>query len=191
MKRTCNSMGIGQQFKTQNRIKYTNRWLLEIDGIVDNITALPPKESARPTVSTGTIEVEGLTETISYPKKIKWEPLNLVVYDTENRRNLVFEWLRLLTNGGAKTMSWAPLGRSPVEDGRNPSSPGLLTNTNFKKNVTLGLFDGCGEMLEQWIYVNAYPERIEWGSLSMADIQLVTATMTLKYDRAYVVSLVQ
>ena len=47
------------------------------------------------------------------------------------------------------------------------------------------MYDGCGEMLEKWIFENVWPNNIEWGELDMSDSQYVTIDLTLRYDRAY------
>jgi hypothetical protein len=51
---------------------------------------------------------------------------------------------------------------------------------------TLELYDGCGNVLETWVYENAWPNAIEWGELDMANNEITTIDLTLRYDRAFI-----
>ena len=47
------------------------------------------------------------------------------------------------------------------------------------------MYSGCGDVMEEWVYSNIWPNNIEWGDLDMSNQDVVTVEMTLRYDRAY------
>jgi hypothetical protein len=140
----------------------------DITGELTNIL-LPPEKSARPNLSFKEIEVQHLSETVYFAGKPVWKPVNLTLYDLSGSNNPVFEWIKC---------QYEPNTGVFRSDGRWASK--------WKKNVNLKLYDGCGNEMEAWIYENAWPSAVEWGSLDMADNEYVTIELTLRYDRAYI-----
>ena len=68
----------------------------------------------------------------------------------------------------------------------NSSGVKLKTATNgFKKQGKLELYDGCGEIIEKWIFENMYPETVEFGELDHSDSNIIYVDLSLRYDRAY------
>jgi hypothetical protein len=183
---TTNESQMGLSFGLEDNTlspKRKFRWLLKIPGISGQndgaINALPPRKSARPSLSFKEIEVQHLSETVYYPIKPEWKTLNLVLYDIRCNENIIFEWVRMIYN--------------PDTSGQriwNPSVNGFPTilSSPFKKTAILELYDGCGNILEQWIYENAWPQTIDWGDLDMDSQDIVTVDVTLRYDRAYFVA---
>ena len=142
------------------------RWLFSIPGISadDKVNSLPPSSASRPNLGFKEMNAQHVTETIYYPSKPDWKPVTLVLYDLKRQRHPVFEWIKKI---------YSP------EDGLWRASDEL------KETATLELFDGCGGVLETWIFENAWPNDIQFGDLDMGDSEVVTVTMTLRYDRAY------
>lgn len=161
--------GLGSR---DNCFKRKFRWLFKIDGIsAEGVKSLPPQKSARPSLSFKTMEVQHLNETIQLPSKTDWKPINLVLYDLKRNKNPVTEWLKIIydPNDSTGKGTWRPVG------------------TSFRKTATLELYDGCGNVLETWVYENAWPESVEFGDLDMGNNDAVTIDITLRYDRAYVI----
>ena len=94
------SMNFGENFNiSNNSFKRKFRWLLEIPDVCgDKINTLPPSKSARPSVSFKEIEVQHLSETIYFPGKPDWKPLNLTVYDvkTPDYSHPIIKWISKL-----------------------------------------------------------------------------------------------
>lgn len=153
------------------------RFLFFIDGVSDDGTsALPPDKSARPSLSFKEIEVQHLNETIYYPGKPDWKPINLTLFDLKINKNPVFNWLQKQYN-------------PCISEGSQYTKQGqwlLPTPGSFKKTGRLKMYDGCGNIMEEWIYENIWPNNIEWGDLDMSNQDYVTAELTLRYDRAWV-----
>mgnify|MGYP006056045779 CR=1 FL=1 len=150
------------------RMKRKFRWLLKIQGVsADGIDALPPQKGARPNVSFREIEAQHVTETVYFPGKPEWKPINLTLYETNAGEHPVWRWIKSLYDPRAGT--W------------NPSCNG------FKKpEARLELYDGCGEVLETWVYENVWVQSAEFGDLDMSSPDVVTCDLTLRYDRAYI-----
>lgn len=142
------------------------RWMFFVDGVSgDGINALPPVRSSRPSLSFKEMEAQHLNETIYYPSKPDWKPLPLSLYDIKkDNEHPVFEWFKWLYD---------------------PSSGDWNQSNWIKRKCRLELYDGCGKVLEEWIFENAWPQNIEFGELDMASSDVVTVDLTLRYDRAY------
>ena len=145
------------------------RWLFIINGVsASGVNSLAPSKSARPTLNFKEIEVQHLTETIYFPGKPEWKPVTLTLYDYKLNLNPVFEWL---------TKLYDPSKGSQY----TPSCNGFK-----EQQARLELYDGCGNVLEAWIFESVWPQAIEFGDLDMSSSEIVTCDLTLRYDRAYI-----
>lgn len=129
------------------------------------VNALPPLRSSRPSLSFKEMEVQHLNETIYFPSKPEWKPIPLSLYDIKKTENPVINWLKEIYD--AKAGTWSP-------------------SLNSKKECKLQMYDGCGEVIESWIFENAWPQNIEFGELDMSASDVMTIDLTLRYDRAYI-----
>lgn len=159
------------------------RWLFYVNGvnndqiIGDGFNALPPSKASRPNISFKSAQFEHLNETISFPVKPEWKPINITLFDIKCKLNPIWDnWLNLIYR--------------PKEDKNNYSYPinQGAQNKSFKRDASLKLFDGCGKMIESWIFESAYPEDINFDELNMDENGIVNINLTLKYDRAYIES---
>jgi len=164
------------------------RWIFQLSGIVasDNIQnglySLPPRKSARPSLQLKTQAFEHLTETIYMPMKPDWQSINLVLYDIKrcnqlDKYNVVYNWLR----------SGSPIQQSGQPGLYDPQTAAWTSvlDGGFKRTSQLVMLDGCGNVVETWIYENSFPESIDWGELEMDTSEVVTVSITLRFDRAY------
>lgn len=148
-------------------IKKKHRFLFKIPEIsASGVNSLPPMKSARPNLSFKELQVEHLNETIYFPGKPDWKPIALSLYDLKRTRNPILIWLNKLYNACDGTM------QTPVDNG-------------FILNGLLEIYDGCGNILETWIFENIWPNSIEFGELDMASSDVLTCDLTLRYARAY------
>ena len=148
------------------------RFLFKIPGIsASGINSLPPLKSARPNLSFKEMEIPHLHETIKRPAKVEWKPITLTLFDLKKAKNPVFNWLNRIYNP------------CPQGGGFRPS-----VGSNFLLNCSLELYDGCGNVIETWVYENAWPQIIEFGELDMGSSEFVTIDLTLNYDRAYILN---
>ena len=147
------------------------RWMFKVTGVSgDNesqgqIDCLPPLRSSRPSLSFKEMEAQHLNETIFYPSKPEWKPIPLSLYDINKNENPVTKWLSNIYDVGPSDAGWYP-------------------SELFKKECTLEMYDGCGNVIEKWIFENAWPQNIEFGELDMSSSEVMTIDLTLRYDRA-------
>ena len=164
------TMGLGKLNDAIFKRKF--RWLFSINEIIgDSVNALLPNKGARPTLSFKSQTFEHFNETISFPVKPEWKPINIVLYDTKCNMNPIWtKWIK------------------PFYDPRLGSYNYVInsnTNITYKKEATLTMLDGCGNTIESWKFENAYPEDINFDELDMSSNDIVSISLSLKYDRAY------
>jgi hypothetical protein len=166
-------MGMGALVAPGTIFKRRFRWMFSILEVCGDhsINVLPPLKGARPNLAFKDIEIPHLIENIYIPGKPEWKPINLVLYDIcpPSHNHPVWNWIHKIyqpDNG-----EYYPIRRG---DG----------NT-FKEEGKLQLFSGCGDVLETWIFENCWPSEINFGELDMANNEVVTCDIVLKYDRAY------
>lgn len=155
--------------------KQNNRWLFQIEGISAAANALPPLKASRPQLEFKEQQIAHLVQNIYYPIMAEWKPITLTLYDIRSDFNPVFEWVRQIYDPNGVT-EWRPVFT------RNAISEA----SNFKRTGLLCLYDGCGSVIEKWKFENCYPQAVNWGELNMAESNIVTVDITLRYDRAYV-----
>jgi len=176
-------MGLSIGLSSGATCKRKFRWLMTIDeasgsaaggggsgGVVgDGASLLPPLKTSRPNLAFSELKINHLNETIYYPGKPDWRPINLTLYDTITTGGLhpVFEWIRRFYN--PQSGDWR-----------------TVLGTNFLQTVRLQLFDGCGDVIEQWTYEEAWPSNVNFSEVNMADSGIVLCEITLRYARAYV-----
>lgn len=167
------SMGFGFGLeKAHACFKRKHRWLFKIQGVsADGVNALPPTKGARPNLSFKEMEAQHLNETIYFPGKPEWKPVNLTLYEVKSESGKVQH----------PVLKWIEDVYIPKNGTWKPSCDG------FKKSqARLEMYDGCGETIETWIFENIWPQAVEFGDLDMASSDLVVCDLTLRYDRAYI-----
>lgn len=160
-------MGLGVLGNKTTCFKRKYRWLFKIQDIsAIGTNSLPPLKGSRPNISFKEIEAKHLVETIYYPGRPEWKPITLVLYDLKKNKNPIISWYQQIydAQGGV----WKGVG-----------------DTQFKKDATLELYDGCGNTIERWMFENTYPQSIEFGELDMSSSDIITVELTLRFDRAY------
>ena len=157
--------------------KRKNRWLFQIEGISGVANALPPLKSSRPHLEFREQQISHLVQQIYYPIMADWKPIQLTLYDTKISANPVFDWVKRVYDPKPDGLygEWRPVYLDGVQDG-----------FQFKRTGLLCLYDGCGNVVEQWTFENCYPQSVNFGDLDMADCAIMVMDITLRYDRAYI-----
>lgn len=149
--------------KTDACFKRKYRWLLKIPEIsATGIDTLPPTKSARPSITFKTLEAQHMQETIYFPGKPDWKPLNLTLFDLRKNENPIWTWIKLTYPADASK-------------GRDPK---------YKKQGVLEMYDGCGNLVEQWELSNMFIESADFGDLDHSVSDVTYIDVTLRYDRA-------
>jgi len=179
---SCMGLRFGFENPT-NSPKRKFRWLFQIDDIsaknskASEAKALPHRRGARPSLSWKEMECQHMNETIWFPMKPDWKPVQLHLYDIHCNSNPVFDWIRY---------SERNTGGEGIYDPQNGVWNPIL-DAELKREATIKMLDGCGNVLETWTLEGCYPQNIEWGELDMDNVDLVTVDLTLRYDRAFIV----
>lgn len=164
-------MGLGKLNLPNTCFKRKYRWFVKFDDI-DYADILPPNKTARPTLSFKEMEAQHLNETIYFPGKPDWKPINLTLYDIQKGTDNVI-WKQLLKLYDPK-------------EGKYETSC-IEGIGGFKFNeMKVGMLDGCGETIEVWVFENPYFQEVNWGELDMTASDVVYVDVTIRYDRAYV-----
>jgi hypothetical protein len=153
--------------------KRKNRWLFKIPDVsAEGSPCLPPFKGGRPGLTFKEMDAQHLNETIYFPSKPDWKPINLSLYDIKKNKNPVIEWIKKVYDVSSEGSTW------------KPSASGFKINKCF-----LELYDGAGTAIEKWALENVWPNSIEFGDLDMSSSDVITIDLTLRYDRAYLESL--
>lgn len=155
------------------------RWLFYIPEVCGDESpgahSLPPSKAARPNLSFKEMEVKHLSEDVFYPAKPDWKPVNITMYDLSLQPyaqdpHPVFKWINKIYD--------PTLGRfnTPLEE-------------RYITEAQLRMYNGCGDLIEMWIYEDAWAQAVNFQNLDMADSNVTTCELTLRYARAYVVKI--
>lgn len=155
-------LGISWAWQTVFKRKF--RYLFTIPGVCDDgIFSWPSLTAGRPSIKFDAITVPHLQETISFPSRPSFDPINITLYDISSN-NPVWNWILQIYNPNF----------------------GLYTKSNtHKKLCRIFTLDGCGNPLDVWILEGAYCESANFGSLDMSSSDVVTVDISIRYDRAY------
>jgi len=153
--------------------KQKSRWLFQIQNITTGDVGsgpLPCVKASRPKLNFREMQAEHLNETISFPSKPEWQPIQLLIYDRciNPFEHPIMTWLKQQYNPKGCS-AWYP----------------CIDPLSYKTCARLILLDGCSNMLEEWCIEHCYPQSVDFGELDMQSMDIVTADVVLKYDRAY------
>jgi hypothetical protein len=163
------NMGIGVLGGSDICFKRKFRWMMYIDGVIgEGASMLPPDKAARPSLNFKEIEAQHLNETVFFPGKPDWKPIQVTLFDLKTNTNPIFSWLKEQYD--------------PCEDAGTWKRP----TGNFKRTLNIEMYDGCGNTMERWVVRNAWPNNIEWGDLDMSESAYLVVELTLRYDRAWI-----
>lgn len=150
------------------------RWMFNIKGVCgepgSNTPLLPPGKSGRPSLSFKEIDAQHITETVYFPGKPEWKPISITLYDTKERFNPVTQWIKKIYEVDETTVNWSP-----------------SVGTNFKRECSIDLYDGVGNIIEEWKLENVWPISIDFGDLDYSNSDILTVELQLRYDRAYII----
>lgn len=189
------SVGVGDPNAV---FKRKNRWTLEITSATGSCAQwqIPPyfvKLAARPNVSFEETEINWLNDKMWIPGKATWEAITVTFLDVAGsiqgatsagsggNSNFmpIYVWLSQVynftssgTNGG--TSNGASLQNYKFMSSRKADYTGVMTLT---------LFDGCGQGIEQWQILDGWPQAINFGDLDQASSDVVEIEMTIRYSQ--------
>lgn len=167
-------MGLGILNQPDTCFKRKYRYYVRLDE-EDLGLILPPSKAARPSISFKEMEAQHLNETIYFPGKPDWKPINITLYDIEKGKDNKV-WNQLIKLYNPETGDYFPSCAEP---------PGEAYKF---KEMKITMLDGCGEGIETWIFENPYFQDINWNELDMGVSEVMYIDIVVRYDRAYVVN---
>jgi len=149
-------------FYTAFEPKTKNRYILYIDGI----PAFMINKVDPPKFTTPDKQVYHINTYFNFAGKVKWEPVNIVLYDpiTPSGAQAVMDWMRLKYE--------AVTGRAGYQD-------------FYKKDITLDVIGPVGDIVSEWVYKGAWAadfntDQLDWSS----DGEALNLNVKLVYDYA-------
>lgn len=168
---TGRPMGLGYIATEKITFKRKYRWSFFIN--TDCGTTIPEsfvKIAARPNLSIEETEINFLNGKMWIPGKASWETLTVTYYDVggDNGVGALFQWL-------ATTFNFLdPLGLH--QSSRRGGGSG------YSATGYLNLYDGCGEVMEEWILSHMWPQAINFGELDYSSSEEATIELTLRFS---------
>lgn len=137
------------------------RWILEIDGI-DGFTA---QTAARPAKEHEATEIHYMNQRRYVAGKYTWQPLEITLYDpiAPSAQQKVMQWLRLVHEDLTGRMGYAEM---------------------YKRNFSLKMLSPVGNVVEKWNIIGAWPMSVNPGDLDYSSSELVTISISIRYDEA-------
>lgn len=135
------------------------RWILEIDGI-DAFTAIT---AARPSKEFESTVIDYVNQKRYLAGKGEWKEIEITLHDpiAPSAAQKVTQWLRLVHDDPTGRMGYAEM---------------------YKKNFSLKLLDGLGNVVEKWTFIGAFPLSVDFGSLDYASSDTVQITVSIRMD---------
>jgi hypothetical protein len=170
----ANSMGLDYGLTPANGklCKKKWRWMFKIPDVcgidAKGVDVLPPRSAARPDLKWKEMNIQHLSEEVFFPGKPEWSILSLSLYDIKEAKHPVMVWLRKMY-------------RVDKTD-----SQMFKAAAGFIKECRLELYDGCGSVIEKWVFEDAWPQSMNFQTLDMGSNELVMCDIVLRYARAYI-----
>lgn len=156
------TLDISQMLASAYEPKRKFRWILEIDGI-DSFTATT---MARPKKTFAPIEINFINQKRYLAGKGEWQTIAVTLNDpiAPSAAQKVMSWLRLVHDDPTGRMGYAEM---------------------YKKNFSLKMLDGLGNVVEKWTIVGAFPSETDFQGLDYKDNETVTIQVTFRMDSCF------
>lgn len=153
------TLDINQLLSNEAEPKRMFRWVVEIDGI-DAWTA---KTFARPSQKFESVTIDYINQKRYIAGKNEWNTLALTLWDPimPSASQKITQWLRLVHDAPTGRMGYAEM---------------------YKKNFSLKLLDGPGNVVEKWNVIGAWPMEVDFGELDYANSETATIQVTIRMD---------
>lgn len=153
------TLDINQLLANEAEPKRTFRWIIEVDGL-DAWTA---RTFARPSQTFEKTVIDYINQKRYLAGKNEWAELELTLWDpiAPAASQKITQWLRMVHD--------APTGRMGYSE-------------MYKKNFSLKLLDGPGNVVEKWNIIGAWPMSVNFGELDYASSEVAQITITIRMD---------
>lgn len=158
-------------------LKRKFRWTMEVIGAGDCPFRVPPyfvKVAARPNLTIESTELHFLNDKTYVPGKASWETIEVTYIDVAGTLS------GDAAGGNLGLYKWL----TNVFDFTSPTRKFMNSKRrNYAAKATITLWDGCGDRLETWTLMDAWPEAINFGDLDYSSSDTVDIVLTLRYSQ--------
>ena len=166
-------MGIGALGFNNTVFKRKFRYTFEVQNICGGGSFVPAafvKTAARPKLAIDETEINFLNAKMFIPGKATWDAITVTYIDAVNSTNVslfapLWSWLASVYNF-----------QEPVE------LPMGSIRRDYAATGIIGMYDGCGTLLETWQLNNLWPTEIDFGELDYSSSDEATISLTLRYS---------
>lgn len=153
------TLDINQMLANEYEPKRKFQWVVEIDGI-DSFTAF---SAARPKRNNEPVVIDYINQKRYVAGKTEFETFDLEFKDpiAPSQTQKLYQWLRLVHDTPTGRMGYASF---------------------YKKNFTLKMLDGPGNVVEKWNIIGAFPTAVDFGELNYGDNEVMTVKVTIRMD---------
>lgn len=171
------SMGIGALGSDNITFKRKFRWTFQVErscnGQSQNIPPYFVKVASRPNISFEETEINYLNEKTWIPGKATWETITVTYIDVGVANGT------LGSDGPSALYSWL----ASVYDFTSTCRWQGSRVSDYAAKAILRLYDGCGQVMEEWTLENVWPQSINFGDLDMSSSDTVDIELTLRYSK--------
>jgi len=189
-------MGLGILAGANTIFKRKYRWTFSLATSCGDIPATVVKVANRPQLDIDDTEINYLHGKMWIPGKASWQTTSVTFYDvlekgsTQGKNDItnLYKWL----SGVYAFHSNVDLYQSSVRGGYGPAAAPLGTALlagagisgpgGYAGTATLNMYDGSGEVLEQWVLGHVWPQSISFGELDYSSSDEATVEVTLRYS---------
>ena len=140
------------------------------------------KSVDKPKFEIGSVPHQFLNHTFYYPGRTTWQTINATVVDTiDPSLNATQEIMTMLEESGYDL----PTVPQPPVRGFGTVSKNKAVNAALGQ-VKIKTIDSNGTTVEEWNLNNAFITNADFGSLSYDAEDLVTVSLTIQYDNAFI-----
>lgn len=170
------SMGMGLLADPTTIFKRKFRWGLTIETgcRTETIPEYLVKVASRPNLAIEETEINSKNGKMYIPGKASWETITVTFYDVSGKS---------VRSDIGKLYNWI----ISVYDFMNPG--GLRGELHMADSVhmyagkaTLSMYSGCGNILEKWTLLDAWPSAVNFGDLDYSSSEEATIELTLRYS---------
>ena len=168
-------MGIGKLGAPETIIKRKFRYTISFsskNGAWEEIPESYVKTASRPQLEVDELEIQFLNASTWIPGKARWQPLNITYIDVAG------DAMKGLYNWAATIYNFQKYGEKGVE--LYQSERKGWTGTGL-----LGIYDGCGNVVEKWTLNGCFIQSINFGDLDYGSNEECTIDLTIRFDRAF------
>ena len=169
-------MGLGKLGNNSSVFKRKFRWTMAFENVCYAGLSIPPsfvKAANRPSMTIEETEINFLNGKMWIPGKATVEASEITYYDVASETSAaqiapLFTWLSTVYN----FKNAVTLEQSSVmgESGGYTAERGVLT-----------MYDGCGEAIDKFTYLDPWPTSINFGDLDYSSNEECTIVLSMRY----------